>query len=48
MLNSSSRTEVKAAKGLSAALGCHPEPMRCAQGKLREGPLTGEVFSPNV
>src|SRR5258708_24913592 len=26
----------------------HPEPIRCAQGKLREGPLTGEVFSPNV
>src|SRR5258707_15555578 len=25
MLNSSSRTAVKAAKGLSAALGCHPE-----------------------
>ncbi len=78
MRNSSSRTAVKAAKGLSAALGCHVEPIRFAQGKLREGsargaqrcfaalsmtagtplkschpersegPLTGEVFSPNV
>ena len=24
---------------------CHPEPMRYAQGKLREGPLTGRLLS---
>src|SRR5258708_18739188 len=24
---------------------CHPEPMRCAQGKLRAGPLTGSLLS---
>jgi hypothetical protein len=41
MLNSSSRTEVKAAKGLSAALGCHAEPNRFAQEKLCEGSARG-------
>ncbi len=24
---------------------CHPEPIRCAQGKLRAGPLTGSLLS---
>ncbi len=28
---------VNSAKGLSAAPGCHVEPIRCAQCKLREG-----------
>jgi len=32
---------LSAAKGLSAALGCHPEPIRFAQGKLREGSARG-------
>ena len=34
-------SRLRAAKGLSAAFGCHPEPIRFAQGKLRERSARG-------
>ena len=29
----------------TALKSCHPEPMRCAQGKLCAGPLTGSLLA---